>query len=90
MALYKVPAFKDAEEFLQHVAFQRGRLLPGGIGDVRTAAQIVLHDWHNGRILYYTMPPARGDITHQDAALVSAWSEEFNADKVSAWAWASE
>ena len=83
MALYKVPAFRDADEFLQHVAFQRGRLLPGGIGDAKSAARVVMHDWHNGRIAYYTMPPRRGDGAHEEAAIVQAWGEAFNADRVS-------
>jgi len=83
MALYKVPAFKDSDDFLQHVAFQRGRLLPGGIGDSKSAARVVLHDWHNGKIAYYTMPPRRGDGTHEEAAIVQAWGEAFNAERVS-------
>jgi len=83
MALYKVPAFKDADEFLQHVAFQRGRLLPGGIGDSKSAARVVLHDWHNGKIAYYTMPPRRGDGSHEEAAIVQAWGEAFSAERVS-------
>lgn len=82
MALYKVPAYKDADEFLQHVAFQRGKLLPGGIGDSKSAARVVLHDWHNGKIAYYTMPPKRGDGSHEEAAIVASWSEAFSADKV--------
>lgn len=82
MALYKVPAFKDADEFLQHVAFQRGKLLPSGVGDAHSAACVVLHDWHNGKIAYYTMPPKRGDGKHEDAQIVTAWSEAFNAEKV--------
>ena len=81
MLLYRVPAFKDAEDFLQNVAFQRGRLLPGGIGDPASAARIVLHDWHNGKIPYYTSPPQRGTGEHQEAAILTGWSEAFNAEK---------
>lgn len=80
MLLYRVPAFKDADEFLQHVAFRRGQLLPGGVGDADSAARTVLHDWHNGKIAYYAQPPERkGTGTAQ---LVAEWAEDFDADKV--------
>ena len=82
MALYKVPAFKDTDEFLQSVAFQRGKLLPGGIGDAKSAARVVLHDWHNGKIPYYTLPPTRESSGQQEAAIMPSWGEAFNADKV--------
>lgn len=82
MSLYKVPEFKDSEDFLQNVAFQRGRLLPGGIGDSSSAARVVLHDWHNGKIPYYTLPPERDMNAFQEAEIVDSWREDFNADKV--------
>ena len=82
MAVYKVPAFKDCDEFLQSVAFQRGKLLPGGIGDAKSAARVVLHDWHNGKIPYYTLPPTRETAGQQEAAIMTNWGEAFNADKV--------
>lgn len=82
MALYKVPAFKDCDEFLQSVAFQRGKLLPGGIGDAKSAARVLLHDWHNGKIQYYTTPPKRDSSGHDGAAIMPEWSEAFNAEKV--------
>ena len=82
MSLYKVPTFKDSEEFLQSVAFQRGRLLPGGIGDSSSAARVILHDWHNGKIPYYTVPPTRDSAKYSDAQIMDSWREEFNADKV--------
>lgn len=82
MALYKVPAFQDTDEFLQSVAFQRGKLLPGGIGDAKSAARIMLHDWHNGKIAYYTLPPKREGSNVTGAAILPSFSEAFNADKV--------
>ncbi len=85
MALYKVPAFKDCDDFLQNVAFQRGKLLPGGIGDAKSAARVVLHDWHNGKIPYYTLPPVRETIGQQEAVIMPSFGEAFNADKVKSW-----
>lgn len=89
MLQYRVPAFRDADEFLQHVAFRRGQLLPGGVGDAATAARVVLHDWHNGKIAYYTMPPQRESRAVGTAELVADWAKDFDADKVSAPAFKS-
>ena len=82
MALYKVPAFQGTDEFLQSVAFQRGKLLPGGIGDARSAARILLHDWHNGKIAYYTLPPKREGSSLNEDTILPSFSLAFNAEKV--------
>lgn len=43
MALYRAPAFADADEFLRHVASARGKLRKGGTADTR-----VRPDWGFG------------------------------------------
>ena len=45
MATYKIPTFSNVDDFLQHVAFARGKLQKGGVGDALGAARVVLHDW---------------------------------------------
>lgn len=82
MVIYKVPTFKDAEDFLAHVATARGKLRPGGTVDIAAAAKIVLHDWNDGRIPYYTRPPKRNSEVSGTSALVQDWGAEFNADEV--------
>jgi nuclear GTP-binding protein len=42
----------------------------------------VLQDWNSGRIPYYTTPPKRGNLEHEEAAIVATWAAEFDADKV--------
>ena len=42
MAVYKLPAFDGAQQFLQHVAAARGKLRRGGVVDIEAAARIVL------------------------------------------------
>lgn len=49
---------------------------------MQAAARIMLHDWNDGRISYYTLPPKRNDHGHAAAAVVPAYSTEFNADEV--------
>lgn len=49
---------------------------------LQAAARIVLQDWNDGRIPYYTSPPAdRPNQEFETAEVVSAWASEFDADK---------
>lgn len=82
VTLYKIPSFDSVDDFLQKVATVRGRLKKGGIVDVDAAARIVLHDWNEGKIPYYTMPPARNQGEPLEAKIVSELGKEFNIDEV--------
>ncbi|KAI5599756.1 hypothetical protein POPTR_002G241100v4 [Populus trichocarpa] len=82
VTLYKIPSFDSVDDFLQKVATVRGRLKKGGIVDVDAAARIVLHDWNEGKIPYYTMPPARNQGEPSEAKIVSELGKEFNIDEV--------
>jgi len=42
MQLYKIAAFQDPDQFLQHVAHARGKLRKGGVPDMPAAAKVVL------------------------------------------------
>jgi nuclear GTP-binding protein len=56
-------------------------LLPGS-PPVQAAARIVLQDWTQGRIPYYTLPPQqRPNQQHESAEVVSSWAAEFDADR---------
>ncbi|KAL6502953.1 Guanine nucleotide-binding protein-like nsn1 [Orobanche hederae] len=82
VTLYKVPSFDSVDDFLQKVATVRGKLKKGGIVDVASAARIVLHDWNEGKIPYYTMPPKRNVEVPSEAKIVSELGKEFDADEV--------
>ncbi|XP_059626145.1 guanine nucleotide-binding protein-like NSN1 [Cornus florida] len=82
VTLYKVPSFESVDDFLQKVATVRGKLKKGGIVDVEAAARIVLHDWNEGKIPYYTMPPSRNEGEPSEAKIVSELGREFNIDEV--------
>ncbi|KAF2292636.1 hypothetical protein GH714_026199 [Hevea brasiliensis] len=82
VTLYKIPNFESVDDFLQKVATVRGRLKKGGIVDVEAAARIVLHDWNEGKIPYYTMPPSRNQDEPLEAKIVSELGKEFNVDEV--------
>lgn len=82
VTLYKVPEFDSVDDFLQKVATVRGRLKKGGIVDVEAAARIVLHDWNEGKIPYYTMPPIRAQNVPSEAKIVLELGKEFSVDEV--------
>ncbi|TKV91286.1 hypothetical protein SEVIR_9G085700v4 [Setaria viridis] len=82
LSLYKVPSFSSVDEFLQKVATLRGKLKKGGIVDVEAAARIVLHDWNEGKIPYYTLPPKRDAGEDSDAVIISEGGKEFNIDEI--------
>ena len=81
MRIYGTPPFASTQDFLIHLARQRGRLRRGGVADTAAAARMVLQDWNNGKIPYYTVPPkSTGDVMNADTAIVSQWSDEFKLD----------
>jgi nuclear GTP-binding protein len=83
MTRYNIPTFRDVNEFLLHLARQRGKLKHGGIPDIDSAAKIVLQDWNSGKIPYYTIPPAVDkNNAILDSTIVSTWSKEFNLNEI--------
>lgn len=84
MIRYKIPEYNNAQEFLSHIARKRGKLKKGGVPDYNDAARIVLQDWNNGGISYYTVPPkieeTQPKSIYETAKVVSSFSEEFNID----------
>eukprot|EP00200_Dunaliella_tertiolecta_P015815 CAMPEP_0202412058 /NCGR_PEP_ID=MMETSP1128-20130828/24089_1 /ASSEMBLY_ACC=CAM_ASM_000463 /TAXON_ID=3047 /ORGANISM="Dunaliella tertiolecta, Strain CCMP1320" /LENGTH=610 /DNA_ID=CAMNT_0049017897 /DNA_START=70 /DNA_END=1899 /DNA_ORIENTATION=+ len=82
VALYKIPAFKTADELLAAVAGARGKLRKGGVPDIRAASRIILQDWNDGRIPYYTVPPSRGNKNFESASVVGSWAHDFDAEQV--------
>ncbi|GMH30922.1 hypothetical protein Nepgr_032765 [Nepenthes gracilis] len=82
VTLYKIPSFESADDFLQKVATVRGKLKKGGVVDTEATARIVLRDWNEGKIRYYTMPPSRNQGEVLEARIVSELGKEFNVDDV--------
>eukprot|EP00884_Botryococcus_braunii_P021561 jgi/Botrbrau1/8089/Bobra.0230s0014.1 len=82
MKIYKIGNFEGADDFLSAVAEVRGRLLRGGVPDRTAAARLVLQDWNNGAIPYYTVPPKREAAPVGAAKLVDAWGPDFDPEKV--------
>ncbi|KAG0179442.1 Guanine nucleotide-binding protein-like 3 [Apophysomyces sp. BC1021] len=80
--IYNVGYFGNAHEFLVLLALQRGKLKKGGIPDTELVARAVLQDWNGGKIPFFTVPPAAVNV-HGDAAVVSAWSQEFDMSQIS-------
>ncbi|TMS35210.1 hypothetical protein L596_002659 [Steinernema carpocapsae] len=82
MKHYKIPEFRECDQFLALVARKMGKLGKGARPNVNAAAKQVLIDWNSGKLRYYTTPP---DTTAQDEAMCSAemvtqFSKEFDLD----------
>ncbi len=69
---YEMDDFNGTQDFLANVARKRGRLLKGGIADVEQAARLVLRDWNNGKISFYTPCP--------DPSLENVWCGVSNSE----------
>ncbi|KAF9177716.1 Guanine nucleotide-binding protein-like 3 [Haplosporangium sp. Z 767] len=80
MEMYGVPFFEDVNDFLVHLARQRGKLKKGGIPDIFSAARSILNDWNSGKIPFYTIPPATQHTPAAAASMVQGWSKEFDID----------
>jgi len=83
IAIYKIPTYDNAREFLVHVAKKSGKLNKGGTANVIAAARTVLQDWTSGKIPYYTEPPALSSNIHVGASVVSRLDPLFNLDQSS-------
>ncbi|XP_042053532.1 guanine nucleotide-binding protein-like NSN1 [Salvia splendens] len=82
VTLYKIPSFDSVDDFLEKVATVRGKLKKGGGVDVDATARIILHDWNEGKIPYYTMPPTRNADEPSKVRIVTELRKEFNVDEV--------
>ncbi|CAM6129869.1 unnamed protein product [Calypogeia fissa] len=82
MSIYRIPKFDGVDDFLQQVAMVRGKLKKGGVPNTLTAARVVLHDWNDGKIPYFTTTPERHTTDHLESAIVSEWGKEFELDTV--------
>ncbi|KAG8346005.1 putative Ferrous iron transport protein putative binding GTPase [Trypanosoma vivax] len=77
---YNVGTFdpSDVMSFIRLVGQRRGRLLQGGLVDEDGTARMILHDWNDGRISYYTLPPT-SDLLER--ATLSVQEEEEEEDR---------
>ena len=78
-AVYSIGDFhEDAVEFVKQVGIRRGRLRHGGVVDEDETARMILHDWNDGRIGYYTLPP--DDDPMSRATLKSSGNNDHDDD----------
>ncbi|XP_060109100.1 guanine nucleotide-binding protein-like 3-like protein [Heteronotia binoei] len=76
---YGVADFRDAMEFLAHLARRLGKLKKGGTPDHEKAAKAVLSDWMSGKISYFTHPPETHTLpTHISAEIVAEMGKAFD------------
>lgn len=78
MKLYRIPNYENVDEFLVHIATVRGKLKRGGTPDILAAAKIILQDWNDGKIPYYTTPPKRNTQIEGSASILEDWGTDFD------------
>lgn len=91
MEHYSIPSFDSLRQFLVNVGTRRGKLMSGGVVDREATARLVLRDWNEGKIPFFTPVPEEdavgpdGDMSsgvHVAAAIVSDWAKEFDIASV--------
>ncbi|CEF67522.1 Guanine nucleotide-binding protein-like 3-like protein [Strongyloides ratti] len=87
MIHYKIPEFSTPVQFLDFIARRIGRIGKGGITDKTAAAKFVLHEWHDGKLPYHTIPPEiiSNDNSEDlicDKKLLNTMSKEFSLDDI--------
>eukprot|EP01111_Echinosteliopsis_oligospora_P000821 TRINITY_DN1098_c0_g1_i1.p1 TRINITY_DN1098_c0_g1~~TRINITY_DN1098_c0_g1_i1.p1 ORF type:complete len:613 (+),score=199.15 TRINITY_DN1098_c0_g1_i1:135-1973(+) len=81
IAIYKIPTFDNAREFLGHIAKKTGKLNKGGTANIVAAARNILKDWTSGKIPFYTEPPALSADVHVGAAILTKMDPMMNLDQ---------
>ncbi|EKG03378.1 GTPase, putative [Trypanosoma cruzi] len=78
---YNIGTFdtNDTIGFIRLVGQRRGRLRQGGEIDEEGTARMILQDWNDGRIAYYTLPPT-SDLF--DRETLTTMAEEETAEGV--------
>ena len=72
--LYQLPSFSTPREALQAIAKRRGKLLKGGTPDIQAAAKMLLQEWQEGRVPYYSLPSGFIDaVSHACSTSFSAY-----------------
>ena len=56
---YGIADFKDAEDLLTILGKKTGKLLKGGVADMRTVSVMVLNDFTRGKIPWFNSPPRK-------------------------------
>lgn len=83
--LYDITEYRSPEEFLAKKAIKMGKLIRGGVPDVRSAARSLIQDWNTGKIKYCTQPPVDSSMDiHLSASIVTntADKKEFSVDNL--------
>lgn len=83
--LYDITEYKSPEEFLAKKAIKMGKLIRGGVPDVRSAARSLIEDWNIGKIKYCTQPPVDNSLDiHLSASIVvnPAEQKELEVDNL--------
>jgi nuclear GTP-binding protein len=83
MTVYAMQRFDGFAEFILLLAKQTGKMVKGGVPNKEGAARMLLRDWNNGKIPFYTLPPEiedAGKNVHLESKILATYSKEFDID----------
>lgn len=68
-------ATPSLDEFIQATGKKFGKLGKGGLVDVDSTCRIIIRDWNDGKIAYYTQAPV--ESIEEQSTIVAQWAPEF-------------
>eukprot|EP01060_Flectonema_neradi_P038644 TRINITY_DN8187_c0_g1_i1.p1 TRINITY_DN8187_c0_g1~~TRINITY_DN8187_c0_g1_i1.p1 ORF type:complete len:559 (+),score=145.13 TRINITY_DN8187_c0_g1_i1:52-1728(+) len=74
--IYGIGRYNGFEQFMTLLAERKGKLLKGGKPNIDDVCRVVLKDWNDGRIHFYTTPPADRDFVQLPDTLRLTSAEE--------------
>ena len=78
--VYEIGTFFTVEDFVNQVGMRRGRLRQNGLIDDDETCKIILKDWNDGRIGYFTLPPGQENTLNGITNLVAKRKEKGEAE----------
>eukprot|EP00475_Leptophrys_vorax_P002158 TRINITY_DN1122_c0_g1_i1.p1 TRINITY_DN1122_c0_g1~~TRINITY_DN1122_c0_g1_i1.p1 ORF type:complete len:515 (-),score=155.95 TRINITY_DN1122_c0_g1_i1:42-1400(-) len=77
LQVFDLQSFRNADEFILQVCAQKGKLKKGGVPDLEATAISILRDWNEGKIPFFTTPPALPKSEHMSQARI-VMAHEFS------------
>lgn len=79
--VYEIGTFFTVEDFVHQVGGRRGRLRQNGEIDDDETCKIILKDWNDGRIGYFTLPPGQENTLNNITNLVAKRTDNAAAEE---------
>eukprot|EP00834_Sanchytrium_tribonematis_P004377 NODE_212_length_12593_cov_0.662638.p2 type:complete len:567 gc:universal NODE_212_length_12593_cov_0.662638:1680-3380(+) len=79
---YGLENFNDSEDFLTQIGKKSGRLLKGGVADLRTVSMMVLNDFMRGKIPWFVTVPGSEELSAEELEKKSKKVDQPKVDQI--------